>query len=148
MSSHARRSLRTTAAAAGIAAIGVGIAAPALAAPETTTADDAVSTEAPAPAGPAAGLLGKLPTIPNNISDLPMLFKFQGPTFNTAGPTLPIADPAATDDAATEPAGGSSMVPDPGQLTKQNNITGLPNADALNFVKTLAGKALSASPIG
>lgn len=146
MSSHARRSLRTTAAAAGIAAIGVGIAAPAMAAPETSPVGDGTAAEAlaPAAAGPAAGLLGKIPALPNNVADLPMLFTFQGPTFNTAGPALPVVEPAASEEAAPAEA---SPLPDPGQLTQQNNISGLPKTDALDLVKNLAGKAMSAAPL-
>jgi hypothetical protein len=89
MSSLTRRTVRTTAAAAGIAALGAGLAGNAVAAP-------AADVEAPAP-GPTSMLQGlpvaapraDLPSAPGapNLADLPMLFVFEGPTVNTAGPS-------------------------------------------------------------
>ena len=100
MSSLARRTLRTTAAAAGIAALGVGLAGNAVAAP-------AGDVEAPAPAStsplqglPSAAPLAGLPSnaaVPN-LADLPMLFVFEGPTVRTAQPSdtpRPVSDRAA-----------------------------------------------------
>jgi hypothetical protein len=89
MSSLARRTLRTTAAAAGIAALGTGLAGSAVAAP-------AGPQPAPGPASAPSGLtsavpLAGLPSSPSEpgLSDLPMLFVFEGPTVNTAGPSAP-----------------------------------------------------------
>jgi hypothetical protein len=86
MSSLARRTLRTTAAAAGLAALGVGLAGNAVAAPAT---DDA-RTPGPAPLVPAlpplATPLAELPNAPA-VPPLPMLFVFHAPNVNTAGPS-------------------------------------------------------------
>jgi hypothetical protein len=90
MSSLARRTLRTTAAAAGIAALGTGLAGNAVAAPT------AGPQPAPGPLSGAQGLtsavpLAGLPSAPAvpGLSQLPMLFVFEGPTVNTAGPSAP-----------------------------------------------------------
>ena len=91
MSSLARRALRTTAAAAGIAALGTGLAGNAVAAP-------AAGPEAPTPGPTAApqGLTSALPLagLPSTpavpgLTNLPMLFVFEAPTVNTAGPSTP-----------------------------------------------------------
>lgn len=101
MSSLVRRSLRTTVAAAGIAALGVGLGGHAFAAPELPALPGADGLGAPALPDLAGmtGMLGQLPAAPRDMSDLPQLFTFEGPTVNTAGPApafagLPIA-PAA-----------------------------------------------------
>lgn len=89
MSSLARRSLRTTAAVAGIAVAGVGFAAPAVAAPAPL---DEGSTDGTAPAvdgGSTPNVTGDLP------HELPKLFTFEGPSVYTAdeaGSELPTAD--------------------------------------------------------
>ena len=103
MSSLARRTVRTTAAAAGIAALGAGLAGNAVAAP---TAD----VDAPAPEAasalqglPSAVPLTELPSAPAvpNLADLPMLFVFQGPTVKTAGPaSTPVPSTTQLPDAA------------------------------------------------
>ena len=96
MSSLARRTLRTTAAAAGMAALGVGLAGNALAA---TTAPEPPPTPEPATTLPGvSGLpvqnpVATIPGVPGGPT-LPMLFVFQGPTvhsptINTAGPSGP-----------------------------------------------------------
>jgi hypothetical protein len=89
MSSLARRTLRATAAVAGIAAAGVGIAAPAFAAPaapERPSTDEA----APAPDTRATpNLIGGAPKAPDQLSDLPQLFTIQGTTVHTADRGLP-----------------------------------------------------------
>ena len=91
MSSLARRALRTTAAAAGIAALGTGLAGNAVAAP-------AAGPEAPTPGPTAApqGLTSALPLagLPSTpavpgLTNLPILFVFEAPTINTAGPSTP-----------------------------------------------------------
>lgn len=171
MSSLARRSLRTTAAAAGLAAISVGIAAPAFATPDAgPAADGSDSTMAPAPApvpaAPLAGLLGKLPGLPSNISELPQLFTFKGPTLNTASPDLPGATDATSavaDPAADAPTGRHALlpapvekvadgitgqvnapVPDPMQLAQKN---GLVDPNLTKAVQGLAGKAMAGDPL-
>jgi hypothetical protein len=112
MSSLARRTVRTTAAAAGIAALGAGLAGNAVAAPSA-------DVDAPAP-GAASALQGlpsvvpltELPSAPAvpNLADLPMLFVFQGPTVNTAGPASTPA-PSATQLPSVDQVPGSDQVP-------------------------------------
>lgn len=102
MSSLARRSLRTTAAAAGIAALGLGFAGQALAAPEL-------------PALPGADGLGEAglpatPTTPGLPSEdgffMPGIANIEMPAINTAAPELPAGDafavPTAPELAAPE----------------------------------------------
>ena len=104
MSSLARRTLRATAAVAGIAAAGVGVAAPAFAAPEP----DRPGTEGAAPAAPEAGIppnvVGDLPA--PEMTQLPQLFTVEGTSVYTAGepqPQLPAGEelplPSAADIA-------------------------------------------------
>ena len=83
MSSLARRSLRTTAAVAGIAAAGLGLAAPAVAAP-APQADPSTDTGAPsAPeAGSSPNVLGELPS--SDGPQLPKLASIEGPDIYTA----------------------------------------------------------------
>ncbi|TWF77477.1 hypothetical protein FHX44_113387 [Pseudonocardia hierapolitana] len=87
MRSLARRTLRATAAVAGIAA-GVGLAGPAFAAPaapERPSTDEA----APAPdAQPAPNVGGGLPKT-SSLPDLPQLFTIQGTGVYTADHGLP-----------------------------------------------------------
>ena len=82
MSSLARRTLRTSAAAAGIAALGTGIAGNAGAAPAESTVPtpEAASALAALPTGlPAALPLNDLPSA-QGMPALPMLFVFEGRT--------------------------------------------------------------------
>jgi hypothetical protein len=88
MSSLARRTLRATAAVAGIAAAGVGIAAPAFAAPaapERPSTDEAV----PAPdTRSTPNVLGSAPKT-TEVPDLPQLFTVQNTGVYTADRGLP-----------------------------------------------------------
>lgn len=95
MSSLARRSLRTTAAAAGIAAIGVGFAGHALAAPEAPALPGTDAVEAPDLAT-APDLLSELPTAPSEGSELPAPFAFEMPA------TAPTTDEESAADSAQE----------------------------------------------
>jgi hypothetical protein len=86
MSSIARRSIRTTAAAAGIAALGLGFAGPALAAPSVpelpaldTTAAPAVDTAVPG----TEAFTRAADTAQTGMPALPDAFAFQSPS---AGP--------------------------------------------------------------
>lgn len=129
MSSLARLTLRTTAAAAGIAAIGAGLAAPALAAPELPAAP---SSDGPGslPAAPAAGMLGSLPAAPS-ASHLPTLVSFEMPKVSTAGPELPSAGrlPAAPAAPALPSAGKTPSLP---------RTDGITNVEGANHVNTPA----------
>ena len=88
MSSLVRRSLRATAAVAGIAAAGVGLAGPAFATPadpERPSADEA----APAPEDRSTpNVAGGLPKS-SELPDLPQLFTIQGTGVYTADQGLP-----------------------------------------------------------
>jgi hypothetical protein len=101
MSSLARRSLRATAAVAGIAAAGVGLAGPALAAP---TAPERSSTDGVAPAAPDAGtgpnVVDALPPAPKE-AELPPLFTIERPGVHTSDHT---ADHTADHARPTPPA--------------------------------------------
>jgi hypothetical protein len=109
MSNLARRSLRTSAAAAGITALGVGFAGHAFAAPEAPAQPDSTSGGSTAPAQPAAGgvgnLLGDRSALPTpDMSELPPLFTFEMPTVttNTAAPgTGPSTGPSTASDSRT-----------------------------------------------
>lgn len=107
MSSLARRSLRTTAAAAGIAAIGVGLAGPALAAPalpELPGGTDALGGLGALDSGALGGLgalegMTGVPAEPSadslgstDSASIPGLGTFEMPTVTTAAPALPALD--------------------------------------------------------
>ena len=82
MSSIARRSIRTSAAAAGIAALGLGLAVPALAAPSVSDLPALDTTSAPTP-----GLGAFTPSSDAAQSSMPALpgaFAFQAPTTDAA----------------------------------------------------------------
>lgn len=105
MSSLARRSLRTTAAAAGIAALGLGFAGQALAAPAlpelpAMPGADGLG-EAGLPAGPTA------PALPSEDGFfMPGVANIEMPAISTAAPALPSGDafavPTAPELAAPE----------------------------------------------
>ncbi|MGI5126626.1 hypothetical protein ACQEVB_07390 [Pseudonocardia sp. CA-107938] len=90
MSSNARRSIRTTAAAAGIAALGIGFAGPALAAPSASDLPEAPALDAPsAPAGDSAvpgleAFTQAADTAHSGMPALPDAFSFQAPTIDGA----------------------------------------------------------------
>lgn len=87
MSSLARRSIRTTAAAAGIAALGIGIAGPALAAPSVADLPALDPTSAPAvdTAVPGMADFTKVAdTAPASMAELPGAFAFEAPSLDTA----------------------------------------------------------------
>jgi hypothetical protein len=131
MNSLARRTLRTTAAAAGMTALGVGLAGNALAAPvaQTPVIPEGVSTLPGVPALPTEKPLALL-TDAAQGKPLPMLFAFQGPTINTSGPsgsalpggvdkirtagspvrTQPVTATAQTRPATVSPQTGSAEV--------------------------------------
>ena len=136
MSSLARRTVRTTAAVAGIAALGAGLAGNALAAP-------AAGVEAPEAASPLQGLPSSVPlaglpgaTAAPNLADLPMLFVFQGPTVNTSGPsgtpapsTAPLPDVDQVSGSGQMP--GLDSVPTPDSALQAGAVDGSVNGVAL-----------------
>lgn len=97
MSSLARRSLRTTATAAGIAAIGVGLAGHAFAAPDLPGLDGVDGLDTTAVPGlsemPVAPTTPTTPDAPSEEgANVPGVLNFETPTVNTAAPELPAGD--------------------------------------------------------
>lgn len=91
MSSLARRTLRATAAVAGIAVAGVGVAGPAVAGPELPNLPN---TGGATPAAPAAPNAGSSPDIGGDlrapeVDELPQLFTIGGTSVYTADGPLP-----------------------------------------------------------
>jgi len=134
MSSLARRTLRTTAAAAGIAALGAGLAGNAMAAPAVDTDAPSPDTASTVPGGLSSLPLAALPSaaaVPN-VSDLPMLFVFQGPTVKTAGqaggPAPATRLPGVDQIPGSDQVPGLDAVPAPDPAVP----TGAPDGSALN----------------
>jgi hypothetical protein len=139
MSSLARRTLRTSAAAAGIAALGTGIAGNAGAAPAESTVPtpEAASALAALPTGlPAALPLNDLPSA-QGMPALPMLFVFQGRTVNTSGPARTSA-PADT----SAPGGVAAQA---GQASTEQRIPGSDQVPGIDAVPALDAVALPVS---
>jgi hypothetical protein len=145
MSSIARRGLRTTAAVAGLAALGAGLAAPAFA--EAQAAPAKPESPAAPDLSAARGALASLPAPTANPSDLPPLFTFEMPKVETAAPAMPSAGDAVHTDA------GVPALPDPTQAMRDNSfgiptaapdLSALPTADAMS----IAGHAITSSPQG
>jgi hypothetical protein len=104
MSSLARRTLRATAALAGITVAGVGLAGPGLAAPAAPERPNADGV-APAPdAGSAPNILGDMHQPTPETADLPQLFTVEDTGVHTSDHALPAPDqlpaeqPPSTDD--------------------------------------------------
>ena len=115
MSSLARRTVRTTAAVAGIAALGAGLAGNAAAAPATgAEAPEAASALQGLPSSVPLAALPGAPAVPS-LTDLPMLFVFEGPTVNTAGPS-------------GTPAPATAPLPDVDQVSGSGQVPGLDSA--------------------
>lgn len=154
MSSLARRTLRTTAAAAGIAALGAGLAGTAMAAP-------AAGSEAPAPETAAApqGLQSVVPladlpgtsAVPG-LAELPAAFAFQGPALRAAEPSAQAAPvPAGAEQLAGQvPDLGVApealvpndvSLPDPGSATSRTEI----EADPSTLAQVAALSALDSA---
>ena len=149
MSSLARRTVRTTAAVAGIAALGAGLAGNAVAAP-ATGAEAASALQGLPSSVPLADLPGA-PTVPD-LNELPMLFVFQGPTVNTAGPspapsTTPLPDADQVSGSGQVPRLDSGATPDAalpiGAVDGSVNGVALPVSDRASSTPAQVG-ALSA----
>ena len=101
--SLASRTLRTTAAAVGIAALGVGLGGTAFAAPETPATPDTAPASAATDTAPE-GMLTKIASTPTSVSDLPTAFTFENPRLNTSEPAAPVDVPAEDDTALNPPS--------------------------------------------
>ena len=141
--------MRTTAAVAGIAALGAGLAGNAVAAP-ATGAEAASALQGLPSSVPLADLTGA-PTVPD-LNDLPMLFVFQGPTVNTAGPspapsTTPLPDADQVSGSGQVPSLDSVATPDAalptGAVDGSVNGVALPVSDRASSTPAQVG-ALSA----
>jgi hypothetical protein len=108
MSSLARRSLHTTAAAAGIAALGVGLAGHAFAAPELPAAPALPGTEGLS-ALDGMSAVPEMPAAPSAEGfTMPGVINFETPTVSTAGPELPTLDAFTVPTAPEFPAAPSA----------------------------------------
>ena len=136
MSSLARRTVRTTAAVAGIAALGAGLAGNAVAAPAAgAEAPEAASALQGLPSSVPLAALPGAPAVPS-LTDLPMLFVFEGPTVNTAGPsgtpapaTAPLPDVDHVSGSGQVP--GLDSVPTPDATLPTGAVDGSVNGVAL-----------------
>ncbi len=149
MSSLARRTLRTTAAAAGLAALGVGLAGHALAAPALPAAPElpaapALPVAPPALPGtdglPGADALAGVPSLPGVPSTdgiaMPGVANLEVPSIATATPGLPTLDaftlPSVTDLAAPDVT--SSALPEvPALPAAGPELPQAPGADSVNY---------------
>lgn len=99
--SRAKRTVRITAAAAGIAALGVGLAGPALAAPGEPEQSPTPGPALPELSGlPVQNPLAALPA-PPSLPTLPMLFVFEAPRVNA--PSVRTAGPSTSGPQAAAP---------------------------------------------
>ena len=145
MSSFARRTIRTTATAAGIAALGVGFAGQAFAAdmPELPTLPeaDALGTLSDAD---LPDVVGSLPEAPStDLAALPDAFSFDAASFVTDGvdaPALPdVSDvsavelPSVPDDAALP-----ELPALPVDLPELPELPAAPSADVLSSITDAA----------
>lgn len=130
MSTYARRGLRVTVAAAGLAALGAGLAAPAFAdtalppvdgtaATPGSTATNDVSTTPDSPATPNLAGLSSLPT----MNDLPQAFNFEAPQIATAAPATPqvpdtssVVNTGAVPQAPQTDVAHNDATPDPSNV--------------------------------
>lgn len=124
MSSLVRRTLRTTAAAVGIAALGAGLAGTAVAAPAgdaeapapETASESASTPQELSSLVPPAGLPGT-----STVPDLPLPFAFQSPAVRTAAPSgTPALGAEQIPGAAALPQ--EVPLPDPGSATSRTEI--------------------------
>ena len=122
--------LRTTAAAAAIAALGAGFAGTAFAAPEL-------------PTGPGVDKLGSVPAkpdltsaVPTDATELPPQFNVEAPHVNTAAPATP---DASSSDGVGDVSGTST---DAGSFTRKNDVGALA---ALDTAKSMADMARGTS---
>jgi hypothetical protein len=135
MSSIARRSIRTTAAAAGIAALGLGFAGPALAAPsvpELPTLDAASVPDA----GTVPGLGAFTPAAETSMPALPDAFSFQAPSTDAAQ-----VDPSymSVFDPTAQMGSLKSLT-----LPTEMNAASLPGTDGLaNLNGTFNGRSVN-----
>ncbi len=160
MSSFARRGLRVTVAAAGLAAVGAGLAAPAFAdtalppvdgtaATPGSTATNDVSTTPDSPSTPS------LPGLPSgtSLNDLPQAFNFEAPQVDTAGPQtpqLPDTNSVANTSKTTSPTQvpqtdmqHNSTAPDPSDFQKlADQASAMQNLDSNLFSDALANHSL------
>jgi hypothetical protein len=135
-SSLSRRSVRTTAAAAGIAALGAGFVGTASAAPSETARPETGGPDALRTFDTRAveGLLTQVPNAPaTDISELPPIFTFEGPTVNTSSaetPSLLEAGLSEAPEISGLPAPSSDLLEHAGVLEHIGNIQG--GSDQLN----------------
>ena len=149
MSSLARRSLRATAAVAGIAAVGLGIVIPAFAAP--APGPDGGNTAPTPPDGASTpNVVDELPKAPVvDLADPPPLFTFEVPSVHTADAQLPAA---ATDTPSPAHAGDvigfdetNDIEYDVESTAPQDQIGAMQHLDAASTAGRLAEQLLSST---
>lgn len=142
MSRLARHGLRTTAAAAGLAALGAGIAAPALAAPEGPVQPASPVAPAPDTAAVEEMLAGLGDVGGADAAELPELFTFEMPTINEPSAGMHAAQapalelPAGPEDVAIGPDGDS------------NGMNIGPDGDAADAMPELDMPSIRVGPVG
>ena len=149
MSSLARRSLRATAAVAGVAVAGVGIAVPALAAPAPGP-DGVTSAATPLDGASIPNVVDELPKAPVvDLADPPPPFTFEVPSVHTAGKQLPAAAQDASSlahaDDVIEFDESNDMDFDVQSTAAQNQIGAMQHLDAASAVAGLAEQVLSST---
>jgi hypothetical protein len=138
MSSIARRSIRTTAAAAGIAALGLGFAGPALAAPSAPELPALDTTSAPAldTAVPGTEAFTRAAdTAQTGMPALPEAFAFQAPS----------ASPAAVDPSymsTFDPTAYTGSL-DSASVPTEMNAAALPSAPSTDGFANLNGTSVN-----
>lgn len=151
MSSFARRSLRTTAAAAGIAALGVGIAGPALAAPGVPELPALDAFGAPAAATDVPGMAA-FTDAADAFAALPDAFAFEAPAYDAPELDAPVDSMAIPADASSVPSTDGVVTMDGGQVqgapsadptSALSNAPALPSLDSASMFTDLAQKAMS-----
>jgi hypothetical protein len=129
MSSLARRTFRTAAAAAGIAALGVGISAPAFGVevPGVAEADVVQGSGVPE----VQRTLGAVPAFSAaQVAELPQLFAFEAPSFTTTAPEA--GESATLEDADVEDREATDEI-----AAEESNAAPAPDASALPSLPAL-----------
>lgn len=154
MSTLARRSVRTTAAAAGIAALGIGFAGPALAAPSASSlpelpALDTMSAPAVDSAVPGMDDFARAAdTAHTSLPDLPGAFTFESPTVDADSVRASSIDPTAnapTDAAAVDPTSFAPSLSPSSVLPSFDPAAYVPSAGAASIPTEMTASELSVS---
>lgn len=158
MSSTARRSIRTTAVAAGIAALGIGVAGPALAAPSAADVPELPALDvagAPAVDTAVPGMAAFTQATDTGMPALPDAFAFDAPSLDSASvPTEMNAAslPAAPDTSGVVNTDGTGLdvagSPDPASAAGfSQGVGALAQMDTMKSFADIAQKAASGESV-